>query len=186
MVKAWYMDNKMNDPRLDHHKYPPKFISQNELYEKTGVEYFKLNIDTLETDGVLDKIKKERDYKYEDELVILKECLPDYEERLKAFYTEHLHPDEEIRLVLEGSGYFDVRDRSDQWIRIEFRTGDMIILPSGIYHRFTLDFTNYIKLKRIFSEEPQWVSYNRPADDMTCRKEYVRKLAKGFIAVASQ
>lgn len=35
-----------------------------------------------------------------------------------------------------------MRDESDQWIRIAMKKGDMIVLPAGIYHRFTLDENN--------------------------------------------
>jgi 1,2-dihydroxy-3-keto-5-methylthiopentene dioxygenase len=41
-----------------------------------------LNIDTHEEDGVLDKIKKDRGYNYEDVIEISPEKLPNYEEKV--------------------------------------------------------------------------------------------------------
>ncbi|XP_012533378.1 1,2-dihydroxy-3-keto-5-methylthiopentene dioxygenase [Monomorium pharaonis] len=180
MVRAWYMDNSEADQRLEHHRQPPEIVSLDNLFATTGVEYFKINHLNYETDVTLKELREKRGYTYEDEITCSKECLQNYEEKLKNFFTEHLHTDEEIRLVLDGSGYFDVRDKDDQWIRIEVTAGDLIIIPSGIYHRFTLDTNNYIKAKRYFVGEPVWLPYNRPAENMECRKQYLNRLQKGF------
>ena len=45
-----------------------------------------------------------------------------------------------------AAGYFDVRDKEDKWVRVKCCKGDMIVLPAGMYHRFTLDDNNYIKV----------------------------------------
>ncbi|KAF7998320.1 hypothetical protein HCN44_009718 [Aphidius gifuensis] len=174
------MDNSNDDQRLEHHREPPKYLTVDQLFQTTGVEYFEIDYKNYLTDDKLKNLKDKRGYSYEDEIVCSKECLQNYEEKLKNFFTEHLHTDEEIRLVLDGSGYFDVRDNNDEWIRIQVEPGDLIIIPSGIYHRFTLDVNNFIKAKRYFVGEPVWLPYNRPADKMDCRHEYLDRLNKGF------
>ncbi|XP_036397873.1 1,2-dihydroxy-3-keto-5-methylthiopentene dioxygenase [Megalops cyprinoides] len=175
-MEAWYMDDSNEDQRLPHKLDPNVPVTLEEL-QKIGVFHWKLNADIHETDPELQKIREERGYSYMDIITIHPDKLPSYEEKLKMFFEEHLHLDDEIRYILEGRAYFDVRDKDDKWIRIAMSKGDMITLPAGIYHRFTLDQTNYTKAMRLFVGEPVWKAYNRPAEDFEIRQKYVNSLA---------
>ncbi|OEL38241.1 1,2-dihydroxy-3-keto-5-methylthiopentene dioxygenase 2 [Dichanthelium oligosanthes] len=78
--------------------------------------------------------------------------------------------DENLKKIREARGY------SYMWIRIAVKKGGMIVLPAGMYHRFTLDSDNYIKAMRLFVGEPVWTPYNRPHDHLPARKEYVERI----------
>jgi 1,2-dihydroxy-3-keto-5-methylthiopentene dioxygenase len=105
---------------------------------KLGVLYYRFT----DVEGV-NKLALERDYKNRDEITVSPEKMGAiYEEKVKMFFNEHLHEDEEIRYILDGNGYFDVRGEGDEWIRIRLNKFDLLCLPAGIYHRFTTDEKN--------------------------------------------
>lgn len=158
------MDSTDADQRLSHQLDPPEFVSLKTL-EKLGVLYWNFDSSNYDSNPEFKKLKEERGYTYEDKIEVSSTTLDNYETKIKSFYDEHIHTDEEIRYVLDGSGYFDVRDFNDKWIRIEVVKGDMIVLPAGIYHRFTLDTNNYIKALRLFVGEPIWTPYSRSTLD---------------------
>ena len=54
-----------------------------------------------------------------------------------------------------------MRDKEGRWIRIVMAKGDCIVLPAGIWHRFTPDTQHYTKAMRLFVGEPVWKPYNR-------------------------
>lgn len=174
-LEAWYLDKNEDDQRKPHRQNPNQPVSLEQL-EALGVFYWKLNADVYETDPELEKIREEHGYSYMDIITIHKDTLPNYEEKLKVFFDEHLHLDDEIRYILDGTAYFDVRDKEDRWIRIAMNKGDMITLPAGIYHRFTVDETNYTKAMRLFVGEPVWKAYNRPAEHFDIRQKYLASL----------
>ena len=85
----------------------------------------------------------ERGYKNRDEVTVSPQIMGAvYEEKVKMFFNEHLHEDEEIRYILDGEGFFDVRSQDDEWVRVRLEKGDLIVLPAGIYHRFTTNEKN--------------------------------------------
>lgn len=154
MVSAWLMDDSQDDQRLDHQRSPPEPIDLNQLEQLTGVLYWNINVDDVDNDSLLAQIRSDRGYSYMDEVTCSPDKLENYEQKLKAFFQEHLHTDEEIRLVLEGSGFFDIRDPNDKWIRIKVEKGDLIVLPAGSYHRFTLDVNVSENSTHFMSEFP--------------------------------
>eukprot|EP00008_Paramoeba_atlantica_P010122 CAMPEP_0201487704 /NCGR_PEP_ID=MMETSP0151_2-20130828/15173_1 /ASSEMBLY_ACC=CAM_ASM_000257 /TAXON_ID=200890 /ORGANISM="Paramoeba atlantica, Strain 621/1 / CCAP 1560/9" /LENGTH=170 /DNA_ID=CAMNT_0047872829 /DNA_START=27 /DNA_END=539 /DNA_ORIENTATION=+ len=165
MVQAWELreEGEIQDETLPNQKNPPVPVSLGDL-EKIGVYYFKID---GKDDPKLQEISKERGYTFKDE-VQLKSMLP-------KFYEEHVHDDEEIRFCLQGSGYFDVRGQKDEWIRVAVEEGDLIVVPAGMYHRFTLDSDQFIHAMRLFAGEPVWVPHNRPCDDRASRVQYVKQ-----------
>ncbi|THF97408.1 hypothetical protein TEA_007283 [Camellia sinensis var. sinensis] len=171
VIQAWYMDDSDEDQRLHHHRSPKEYVSLDQLAE-LGVLSWQLDADNYENDDKLKTIREDRGYSYTDIIEVCPEKLPNYEEKIKSFFEEHLHTDEEIRYCLAGR-YFDVRDCNESWIRVWLKKGGLIVLPAGIYHRFTLDSNNYIKAMRLFVGEPVWTPYNRPHDHLPARKEYL-------------
>eukprot|EP00798_Chlamydomonas_sp_ICE-L_P022316 gene22316-29389_t len=175
-IQAWYMDDSTDDQRLPH-KLEPDQPAPLDVLKKLGVLYWRVDADNHDTDPKLSAIRKVRNYSYKI-ITITPEKLPNYEEKIKSFYEEHIHEDEEIRCILDGSGYFDVRDEDDKWIRIDCRKGDLIVLPEGIYHRFTLDSANYITALRLFVGAPIWTPHNRPQEENASRMKYVDAFIK--------
>jgi 1,2-dihydroxy-3-keto-5-methylthiopentene dioxygenase len=134
---------------------------------------WKLDPETRKTDPKLAAIRRVRGYSYHDEITVAPGKIPDYEAKIRAFYREHIHPDEEIRFCLEGGGYFDIRDAEERWIRMRMLPGDFFVLPEGCYHRFCCDERNYTAMMRLFKGEPIWSSINRPCDEHESRRRYV-------------
>ena len=123
------------DQRLAHDSGKP--VADDQL-AKLGVLYYSIS----DIAGV-DKLAQERGYKNRDEIFVSPQKMGAvYEEKVKTFFHEHLHEDEEIRYIRDGQGYFDVRSEDDDWVRIQLAKDDLIILPAGIYHRFTTDESN--------------------------------------------
>jgi 1,2-dihydroxy-3-keto-5-methylthiopentene dioxygenase len=168
-MRAYWYDNKEGEQRLPHDS--GRNVTQ-EYLSKLGLHYFKV---PLESD--VDKIAVERHYRNRDVITVSPEKMGDiYEEKVKSFFHEHLHEDEEIRYIKDGAGYFDIRSDGDEWIRILVEKDDLLIVPAGIYHRFTTDTNNYIQAMRLFQDQPKWTPLNRgpEVDSNEHRKQYLQ------------
>ena len=119
----------------------------------------------LDADGyqpTLTALKSERGYETQDEIALR----PDTE-NLDAicakFKDEHHHTDDEVRFVLEGEGIFDIRSRDDRWMRVVVEAGDLIVVPAGTHHRFTLTDAQTIRCVRLFKDPAGWAPVYREA-----------------------
>ncbi|KAJ2480977.1 1,2-dihydroxy-3-keto-5-methylthiopentene dioxygenase [Coemansia sp. RSA 2131] len=175
-MRAYYYDNSTADQRELHDSGHAVTIEQ---LRSMRVEYTKLSGTPEENLEQINALCVERGYQNRDEIAISPTLLENYEAKLKTFFAEHIHEDEEIRFVLEGRGFFDVRDKADRWVRILVEQGDLLVVPAGIYHRFSLDTSNYIRAMRLFKEDPKWTPINRPeADTNKQRLDYQRSVTE--------
>ncbi|CAK7897270.1 acireductone dioxygenase [[Candida] anglica] len=177
MVTAYYHDDKDTPENFTDAHNSGEPVSLAEL-EKIGVLYY--NVKTTEE---LDSLASKRNYKNRDvvnlNLAAFNNDIEAYTAKMKQFYKEHYHEDEEIRYIVEGEGYFDVRNKDDRWIRTRLQPNDLLILPAGIYHRFTLTSElKQVKAVRLFQDEPKWEAINRDlGKNSAARTEYLETIS---------
>jgi len=184
--EAWIMPDEVKDQKALNKLEPNEVVTVEDM-RKLGICYWKMDADAFTypvksvpwdpkdaMDPRLVQLRDDRGYSYADIITVHPDHLPGYETKVKAFFEEHIHDAEEIRYVLGGSGFFDVRDLKDRWVRIHVKKGDLMTLPEGIYHRFTTDETDCIHAMRLFIGQPVWTPFNRPCDEHPSRVNYVK------------
>jgi len=143
--EAWLMKDNCEDQCAENRLEPNVPITPEQMAE-LGISYWKLDADAYTypdvsipwnpsdaKDPKLQKIREDRGYSYADIITVHPDYLPGYSDKIKSFFEEHIHDAEEIRYVLAGSGYFDVRDLNDKWVRVHVKKGDFMTLPEGTY-----------------------------------------------------
>lgn len=178
MVSFFYHDEKDTPEDFTDEHNSGEVVSLEKLAQ-LGVIY--KYIDSLDA---LEAIVQERDYKNRDQVVLNIETFGGdkeaYKAKMRQFYSEHYHEDEEIRYIKDGEGYFDVRDKGDRWIRARVEKNDLLILPAGIHHRFTLlSRLKNITALRLFKDEPKWEAINRSENRNTpARAAYAKFISE--------
>ncbi|KPA75294.1 hypothetical protein ABB37_08595 [Leptomonas pyrrhocoris] len=181
MSDCWYIPEEVADRRAENRLSP----NQPGSYEVLGAAgLFYRHFDPKEvSDDVESFIKPllaKLHYQSYDVVNLSPSSLgaEKFESLATNHFAEHIHEDDEVRLILEGQGYFDVRDAQDRWVRVLSKPGDCLVVPAGIYHRFTTDENKYVKTLRIFKENPKWIAINRgpEAEETPARKEYLARI----------
>jgi 1,2-dihydroxy-3-keto-5-methylthiopentene dioxygenase len=133
-----------------------------EALTSRGVLSWRVPRDESARAEMIETIKREHGYVDED-FVELGPQTPNLDAICAKFDKEHFHTEDEVRFVVEGAGIFDVRDESDQWIRIEVDEGDIIVIPANTHHRFYLTEQKHIRCMRLFANHDGWAPLYRAA-----------------------
>ncbi|KPI83180.1 hypothetical protein ABL78_7793 [Leptomonas seymouri] len=185
MLDMWYLDEETSKPTLVTASLKPGKkvgapVPTMKTLRELGVVLFFVNMNDF---SIVKQTIREREYKHTDEIKISQTAKDDL--FLERWFQEHYTEDEQLRVVMDGSYYVDVRSKDDQWIRLHLKAGHLFILPAGMYHRATLDEDDYVELYRCFQDAPRFVPINRSdsrADTNRVRLTYLMNLKKGDVA----
>jgi len=125
-----------------------------------GVLSWRVPRDEAARAATIEAIKQEHGYVDEDFIELGMET-PNLDVICAKFDKEHYHTEDEVRFVVAGAGIFDVRDESDEWIRIEVVEGDIIVIPARTHHRFYLTGEKHIRCMRLFANHDGWAPLYR-------------------------
>lgn len=95
------------------------------------------------------------------DVIALKPDTPNLDAMLSKFDKEHLHDEDEVRFVVSGRGVFTIHGEDDKVFDVEVHPGDLLVVPEGTWHWFTLCEDRQIQCIRVFSSTEGWTPHYR-------------------------
>ncbi len=90
------------------------------------------------------------------DLVVLHNDVENLDAMLSKFTRCHIHPDDEVRYIVDGEGVFGVVLPDGAQVELTVEAPEYICVPGGIEHWFRLTSFRRIKAVRIFMEGERW------------------------------
>ncbi|MGG1311032.1 MULTISPECIES: 1,2-dihydroxy-3-keto-5-methylthiopentene dioxygenase [Cohnella] len=116
-------------------------------------------------DAEIRDLASRRGYRTWD-IVALSDATPNIEELLKKFEQVHTHTEDEVRAITAGEGIFIIKgDDSVGYFDVILSEGDVISVPEGNPHFFTLTDLRKVVAVRLFIETEGWIAH--PYEDPT-------------------
>lgn len=102
-------------------------------------------------------LKAARGYATADVIALTPET-PNLDAICAKFDKEHTHSEDEVRFVVAGRGVFSVRGNDGELYDVELHPGDLLCVPEGTRHYFTLCEDRTIQCIRLFTDPGGWVA----------------------------
>lgn len=130
-----------------------------------GIDYERWSLDRVEGDASADAVlaayadeiaemKRRGGYVTADVIDVTPET-PGLDAMLARFDKEHTHSEDEVRFILSGRGIFFLHI-GGKVASVEVGPGDMLRLPKGVTHWFTLCAERRIRAIRWFQDTAGW------------------------------
>jgi 1,2-dihydroxy-3-keto-5-methylthiopentene dioxygenase len=145
-----------------------KIESESEIREELaslGIDYERWRLDRVGTDASAEDVLKAYANEIEDmkrrggyvtaDVIDVNPATPNLDAMLAKFDKEHTHSEDEVRFILAGRGIFFLNIQG-KVASVEVGPGDMLRVPKGTTHWFTLCEDRRIRAIRWFQQTAGW------------------------------
>lgn len=84
---------------------------------------------------------------------------PGLDDMLAKFDKEHTHDEDEVRFTVKGAGIFHIHPENGPVFSVLVESGDLINVPRGTKHWFTLCSDRQIRCIRLFQDPAGWTPH---------------------------
>jgi 1,2-dihydroxy-3-keto-5-methylthiopentene dioxygenase len=135
---------------------------------RQGIDYERWSLDRVPTDCSADEVLRAYGAEIEEmkqrggyvtaDVIDVTPQTPNLETMLAKFDKEHTHSEDEVRFILAGRGIFFLA--LDEGVAaVEVHPGDMLRVPRGTRHWFTLCADRRIRAIRWFQQTEGWTPF---------------------------